>query len=100
MKKIIDDDTQKQLTEELEKRNTNIMDALKENGALEWIYSKVETPEEKELIDKQMNDLAEQMQPAVDFIYENLKVPGVAEKFYEQLMPHLKEMKGPKKDTD
>ena len=33
------------------------------------------------------------MQPAVDLIYNSLRLPGVAEKFYDQLAPQLKAMK-------
>lgn len=100
MKKIIDDDLQKEIIEELNKRDTNIVEALRTSGALDWIYSKMEEPEDKELVNAQINEMAKEMQPAVDFIYKSLKVPGIAEEFYKTLMPELKDIKPQKKSSE
>ena len=91
---------EKKLQAELSERETNIIAALKVSGALDWVYSKMETPEDKALVDQQINELAAKMQPAVDLIYNNIKIPGIAEKFYEQLLPQINNMKEEQKKED
>lgn len=89
MKKIITEEMQQEFIEKLEGKSTNLVEILRQQGALKWINSQVENEQDQDLVDHQLNEMAERLQPAVDFFIQSLKTPGVAEKFYDSVMPHI-----------
>ena len=63
MKKTIDDEMGKQLAEELSKRETDIIEALKSTGAMDWIKSQIENEEDEKLVDAQVQEMAKKCNP-------------------------------------
>ena len=93
MDKLFDKEKQEKLIKEVDSKERDLIAVLERTGGLKFLFDQLDTDEDREMANKQVQAMAKQLQPAVDFVYEALKVPGAAEELYEKLLPNLKETK-------